>query len=47
MALPLHSVRGKLPVNRSALADTICCVAQLAMDVAESREIEHLQHFIT
>ena len=36
----LHGVRGEPPVNRAALAETICRFAQLAVDVAELREIE-------
>jgi len=40
MAPLLHGVRGEPPVNHSALADTICRFAQLAVDVAELREIE-------
>jgi acetyltransferase len=40
MAPLLCGVRGEPPVNRSTLAETICRFAQLAMDVAELREIE-------
>jgi acetyltransferase len=40
MAPLLRGVRGEPPVNRSTLAETICRFAQLAMDVAELREIE-------
>ena len=40
MAPLLRGVRGQPPVDRSALAEIICRFAQLAMDVAELREIE-------
>ncbi len=40
MAPLLRGVRGEPPVNRSALAETICRFAQLAMDEADLREIE-------
>jgi len=40
MAPLLRGVRGEPPVDCSALAETICRFAQLAMDVAELPEIE-------
>jgi len=40
MAPLLRGVRGEPPVNRSALAETICRFAQLAIDVTDLREIE-------
>ena len=39
-ASQLRDLRREPPVNRSALAETICRFAQLGVDMAELREIE-------